>query len=77
MKIYFNRRPVSGPWGGGSKILSKIVTEARRRSHSVFFEEELEISIPLQILGFVFLGLFGQHFNHSFGQDVFELGNEC
>jgi len=50
MKIYFNRRPVSGPWGGGSKILSKIVTEARRRSHSVFFEEELETNGPYDVM---------------------------
>lgn len=41
MKIYFNRKPVQGPWGGGSKILSAIVDECIRRGHSVFFEEDL------------------------------------
>lgn len=25
MKIYFNRKPVEGPWGGGNKILSSLV----------------------------------------------------
>lgn len=50
MKIYFNRRPVDGPWGGGSKILSKIVTESLRRSHSVFFEEELVSNGPYDVM---------------------------
>ncbi len=41
MKIYFNRKPVLGPWGGGSKVLSAIVDECTRRQHQLFFEEEL------------------------------------
>lgn len=41
MKIYFNRRPVDGPWGGGSKILSAIVDGCLNKGHQVFFEEEL------------------------------------
>lgn len=41
MKIYFNRRPVSGPWGGGSKVLSAIVKECIIRGHEVFFEEQI------------------------------------
>lgn len=40
MKIYVNRRPVSGPWGGGSKILRAIVDELLRRGHEVLFEEQ-------------------------------------
>lgn len=41
MKIYFNRRPAQGPWGGGSKILSAIIQECYSRKHELFFEEEL------------------------------------
>ena len=41
MKIYFNRRPVDGPWGGGSKVLRAIVEESIARGHFVCFEEEL------------------------------------
>ena len=26
MKIYFNKRPVSGPWGGGNKTLTSLVS---------------------------------------------------
>ena len=26
MKIYFNRKPVSGPWGGGNKTLASLVS---------------------------------------------------
>ena len=25
MKIYFNRKPVSGPWGGGNKLLASLM----------------------------------------------------
>jgi len=41
MKIYFNRRPVAGPWGGGSKVLSSIIEGCIRSNHEVYFEEEL------------------------------------
>lgn len=41
MKIYFNRRPAPGPWGGGSKVLSSIVSESTRRKHEVYFEEDI------------------------------------
>jgi glycosyltransferase involved in cell wall biosynthesis len=41
MNIYFNRRPVGGPWGGGSKVLLAIVEECLFRKHAVFFEEEI------------------------------------
>jgi len=41
MKIYFNRRPVDGPWGGGSKVLTAIVKECTIRGHEVFFEEQI------------------------------------
>jgi glycosyltransferase involved in cell wall biosynthesis len=41
MKIYFNRRPVGGPWGGGSKILSAVIDVCLEKGHQVFFEEEI------------------------------------
>jgi glycosyltransferase involved in cell wall biosynthesis len=41
MRIYFNRRPVSGPWGGGSKVISSIAEECLKRGHEIFFEEEI------------------------------------
>lgn len=50
MKIYFNRRPVQGPWGGGSKILSSIITECLNRQYQVFFEEEINANIEFDII---------------------------
>lgn len=41
MKIFFNRRPTPGPWGGGTKVVSSIVDECLARGHEVFFEEDL------------------------------------
>ena len=35
MKIYVNRKPVLGPWGGGSKVLSAIITQLKRAGHDV------------------------------------------
>jgi glycosyltransferase involved in cell wall biosynthesis len=40
MNIYVNRRPVDGPWGGGSKMLKSIIDELRERGHAVFLDEE-------------------------------------
>jgi len=44
MKIYFNRKPVSGPWGGGSKVLSSIISECLKRGHNFFFQEDIFLS---------------------------------
>ena len=41
MKFYFNRRPVSGPWGGGSKVITAICEESVRRGHEIFFENDI------------------------------------
>ena len=38
MKIFFNRKPVPGPWGGGSKILSSLLEECKKRNHEVTFD---------------------------------------
>ncbi len=35
MKIYFNRMPVGGPWGGGSKILRAIMVAFSQRGYTV------------------------------------------
>lgn len=35
MRIFFNRLPVAGPWGGGSKVLSAIMSECQKRGHVV------------------------------------------
>lgn len=50
MKIYFNRSPISGPWGGGSKVLSAIKDECLNRNHQVFFEEEIQLDINFDII---------------------------
>lgn len=49
MKIYINRRPVDGPWGGGSKVLAAIVKECIDRNHQVFFEEEIRRLIDIDV----------------------------
>jgi hypothetical protein len=41
LNIYFNRKPVEGPWGGGSKMLTSIVNECISRGHKVYFENEV------------------------------------
>ena len=50
MKILFNRRPIAGPWGGGTKVLSAIIDECLIRGHSVFFEEEIMTQKHIDIL---------------------------
>jgi len=50
MNIYFNRRPVAGPWGGGSKILSSIIDECVDRKHNIYFENEIQSIKDLDII---------------------------
>lgn len=45
MKIYFNREPVAGPWGGGSKILRTIVDACAQAGHHVTFSRESGIDV--------------------------------
>jgi hypothetical protein len=40
MRIFFNRKPVEGPWGGGSKVLKSIVEECISRNHTVRFSND-------------------------------------
>lgn len=37
MKIYLNRQPVHGPWGGGNKTLSKLCDAIVARGHELVF----------------------------------------
>ena len=38
MIVYVNRKPVSGPWGGGSKILTSIISMLKDLGAEVIFE---------------------------------------
>jgi len=42
MKIYFNRKPVSGPWGGGNKTVNSLVN---RLHDNVVFDLEDDVDI--------------------------------
>jgi glycosyltransferase involved in cell wall biosynthesis len=44
MKIYFNRKPVTGPWGGGNKTLCALIA-ALQNDHEVIFELKENIDI--------------------------------
>ena len=37
MRVYVNRRPKQGPWGGGIKTVNKLVEELRLSGHEVVF----------------------------------------
>jgi glycosyltransferase involved in cell wall biosynthesis len=50
MKILFNRKPITGPWGGGTKVLSAIADECRDRNYEIFFEEEINHCADLDII---------------------------
>ena len=46
MKIYINREPKSGPWGGGNKTVTKLVNHLRHNGHNVVFSlKESDIDI--------------------------------
>ncbi len=38
MKIYLNRRPKTGPWGGGNKTVSALSEKLLNEGHEVFFD---------------------------------------
>jgi len=40
MKIYLNRIPKQGPWGGGIKTVNKLVERLQERGHKVVFSLE-------------------------------------
>ena len=45
MKVYVNREPVIGPWGGGNKTLISIVDALRNKGHEVVFRlcEDIDV----------------------------------
>jgi len=45
MKIYLNRQPVKGPWGGGNKIVTKLAEFLTKLGHDVCFRLEKNIDI--------------------------------
>ena len=38
MKIYVNRRPVTGPWGGGNKTVTALANKLEELGHEVVFK---------------------------------------
>ena len=38
MRVFINREPREGPWGGGNKTLSGICDFLKREGHDVFFD---------------------------------------
>lgn len=45
MLIYFNRQPVPGPWGGGSKVLTAIVNACQEAGHRCIFTPVTNIDV--------------------------------
>jgi len=45
MKIYLNRKPKTGPWGGGIKTVNKLVEELKAKGHEVVFDLQPGIDI--------------------------------
>lgn len=64
MRIYFNRRPVEGPWGGGSKILNSVIKECLQRGHNIYFDDDLHKLDRLDVI-FCFDPRPSQQVNYS------------
>tara|TARA_R100000008_G_scaffold82189_1_gene66195 strand:+ start:9127 stop:10047 length:921 start_codon:yes stop_codon:yes gene_type:complete len=45
MKIYINRSPVSGPWGGGNKTVTALADKLEQRGHEVVYELARDLDI--------------------------------
>ncbi|MAH49640.1 hypothetical protein CMI37_27705 [Candidatus Pacearchaeota archaeon] len=45
MKIYINRKPKTGPWGGGAKTVNKLVDHLTHFGHSVVYRLERGIDV--------------------------------
>ena len=46
MKIYINREPVTGPWGGGNKIICNLSDRLKDLGHEVvyrLFDEDIDV----------------------------------
>ena len=45
MKIYINRQPKYGPWGGGAKTLNKLVELLLQKGHSIVYQLQEDIDL--------------------------------
>ena len=45
MKIYLNRQPLKGPWGGGNKTVTKLSETLEKTGHQVTFRLEDNIDM--------------------------------
>ena len=45
MKVYLNRKPVRGPWGGGNKTVSKLSESLAELGHQVVYQLEDDIDV--------------------------------
>jgi hypothetical protein len=45
VKIYINRRPKLGPWGGGIKTVNKLVNKLIQEGHSVCYKLENNVDV--------------------------------
>ena len=45
MKILINRKPKTGPWGGGNKTVTKLIENLTNNDHQVVFRLEKDIDI--------------------------------
>ena len=45
MRVYINRQPVKGPWGGGNKTVTKLAEGLLKRGHDVIFRLEEHIDV--------------------------------
>ena len=45
MKVYLNREPLKGPWGGGNKTVTELSELLKKAGHQVVFRLEENIDI--------------------------------
>lgn len=45
MKVYINRKPKSGPWGGGNKTVCILSNMLKERSHDVVFDLDDSVDV--------------------------------
>lgn len=45
MKIYLNRKPKFGPWGGGAKLINSLVEKLLKEGHEVVFNLQENIDL--------------------------------
>ena len=45
MKVYVNRRPKTGPWGGGAKTVNKLVEHLQTSGHTVVYQLQEGIDV--------------------------------